>query len=420
MAEPFPTEGLPLEEARLRVLAALHPLVGSETVRLEAALGRVSATAVQAAEAVPGFRASIMDGYAIGEAMAPEIGQVWRLVGRSAPGALFGGTLGNGEAIRILTGAPLPEGAQRVLPQELVQRVALEAAAGSSADGIRLAAPAGANPWIRAADEETGPGQELLAAGLRLGPADLGRLAGCGVAELAVVRRPRVGVLISGDELVTAGAPRGPAQIWESNGILLQALLLRLGQPVSERRVVADDPASLRVALLELAETCDVVVSTGGVSAGDTDWIRPLLAELGAVSFWKLFLKPGRPFAFGELAGTPFFGLPGNPVAAAITALQLLWPALQVLEGSEPQLLPRLRVKLVSRVQRGAGRPELARARLQVGSDGALKALVEGSQASSRIGSLQGADLLLEIPAELGVLEAGTELWAQLLRLPIF
>jgi molybdopterin molybdotransferase len=420
MAEPFPAEGLSLEQARRKVLAAVYPLPGSEQVPLEAALGRVSATSVQAAEAVPGFRASIMDGYAIAAAAAPEIGQAWRLVGRSAPGAPFSAVLGSREAIRILTGAPLPEGAQRVLPQELVQAVALEAADGSSGDGILLTGPAGANPWIRAEDEESAPGQELLPAGLRLGPADLGRLAGCGVAKLAVCRRPRVGLLISGDELVAAGAPRGPGQIWESNGTLLQALLVRLGQPVAERRVVADDPASLRAALLALAETCDVVVSTGGVSAGDTDWIRPLLAELGGVSFWKLFLKPGRPFAFGELAGTPFFGLPGNPVAAAITALQLLWPALQVLEGSEPQLLPRLRVKLASRVKRGAGRPELARARLQVGSDGALLALVEGSQASSRIGSLQGADLLLEIPAELGVLEAGMELWAQLLRLPIF
>ncbi len=420
MAEPFPAEGLPLEQARRRVLAAVQPLPGSEQVPLEAALGRVSAASVLAAEAVPGFRASIMDGYAIAEAVAPEIGQSWRMVGRSAAGAPFPAALGNGEAIRILTGAPLPEGAQRVIPQELVQAVALEAADGSSGDGILLNGPAGPNPWIRAEDDESAQGQELLPAGRRLGPADLGRLAGCGVAVLAVCRRPRVGLLISGDELVAAGAPRGPGQIWESNGTLLQALLVRLSQPVAERRVVADEPTNLRKALLELAETCDVVVSTGGVSAGDTDWIRPLLAELGTVSFWKLFLKPGRPFAFGELAGTPFFGLPGNPVAAVVTALQLLWPALQVLEGSEPQLLPRLRVRLASRVKRGAGRPELARARLQVGSDGALLALVEGSQASSRIGSLQGADLLLEIPAELGVLEAGMELWAQLLRLPIF
>jgi molybdopterin molybdotransferase len=411
MAEPFPPEGLPLEEARRRVLAALTPLDGSERLPLAACLGRVSALACRALEAVPGFRASIMDGYAIADATPPPAGTAWRLLGRSAPGAPFPGVLAAGEAVRILTGAPLPEGAARVLPQELVQ---------VEDERLRLAGEAGANPWIRAADEEAAPGQELLAAGVRLGPADLGRLASCGVADLAVRPRPRIGLLVSGDELVAAGEPRGPGAIWESNGTLLAALLARLGYGLAERLVVADQPEALAAALEQLAAGCDVVVSTGGVSAGDADWIRPLLAERGTVAFWKLFLKPGRPFAFGQLAGKPFFGLPGNPVAAAITALQLLWPALQVLEGAEPQLLPRLPVRLAAPLKRGAGRPELARARLQVGEDGALLAVVDGSQASSRIGSLQGADLLLEIPAELGQLEAGTELWAQLLRLAVF
>ena len=226
-------------------------------------------------------------------------------------------------------------------------------------------------------------------------------------------------MLISGDELLSPGLLRGPGQIWESNSALLTALLNRLGFEVVDQRVVVDEPEPLRDALLQLAAGCDVVVSTGGVSAGDSDWIRQLVGVLGAVSFWKLFLKPGRPFAWGEVAGTPFFGLPGNPVAAAITALQLLWPALQKLEGGELQLLPRLLVRLEQDLRRGAGRPELARAQLVVAADGALLARVAGSQASSRIGSLQGADLLLEIPAELGILEAGTELWAQLLRLPI-
>jgi molybdopterin molybdotransferase len=163
-----------------------------------------------------------------------------------------------------------------------------------------------------------------------------------------------------------------------------------------------------------------VVVSTGGVSVGDGDWIRPLLAELGRVEFWKLFLRPGRPFAFGEIGGRPFFGLPGNPVAAAVTALQLLWPALERLEGiTAPQGLPRLRVRLAQRVERSPGRPELARARLECTPEGLPLARLEGSQASSRIGSLQGADLLLEIPPEPAQLDAGTELWAQLLRLPL-
>jgi molybdopterin molybdotransferase len=371
----------------------------------------VSAEGCRALEAVPGFRASIMDGYALADAQPPAAGATWRLVGRAAPGAPFAGELAGGEAIRILTGAPLPEGAARVLPQELVQ---------VEGERLLLEGEAGANPWIRAADEEAAPGQELLAAGVRLGPADLGRLAGCGVAALAVRPRPRIGLLISGDELVAAGEPRRPGAIWESNSTLLAALLARLGYGVAERLVVADEPGALAAALGQLAAGCDVVVSTGGVSAGDADWIRPLLVERGSVDFWKLFLKPGRPFAFGQLAGRPFFGLPGNPVAAAITALQLLWPALQALEGAEPELLPRLPVRLAAPLKRGAGRPELARARLRVGEDGALLAVVEGSQASSRIGSLQGADLLLEIPAELGQLEAGTRLWAQLLRLPLF
>jgi molybdopterin molybdotransferase len=411
MVEPFPREGLPLEEARQRVLATITPLAGRERLPLEACLGRVSAEACRAREAVPGFRASIMDGYAIPDRLPPAAGAAWRLVGRSAPGAPFARGLAAGEAIRILTGAPLPKGAARVLPQELVR---LEG------EVLRLAGEAGANPWIRAAEEEAAAGQELLAAGVRLGPADLGRLAGCGVAVLAARPQPRIGLLISGDELVAAGEPRRPGAIWESNGALLATLLARLGSGVAERRVVPDEPRALAAALEQLASSCDVVVSTGGVSAGDADWIRPLLAELGQVDFWKLFLKPGRPFAFGQLAGRPFFGLPGNPVAAAITALQLLWPALQALEGAPVQLLPRLKVRLAAPLKRGAGRPELARARLRVGEDGELLAVVDGSQASSRIGSLQGADLLLEIPAELGQLEAGTQLWAQLLRLAVF
>lgn len=412
MAEPFPREGLPLEEARRRVLAAITPLQGAERLPLGLCLGRVSAEPVRAPEAVPGFRASIMDGYAIAEAAPPDTGRRWRLVGRSAPGAPYATVLAAGEAIRILTGAPLPEGAARVLPQELVMP-------DPAPDSLLLTGEVGPNPWIRSPEEEAAAGDELLPAGVRLGAAALGRLASCGVATLLVSPQPRVGLLISGDELVAAGAARGPGQIWESNGTLLRALLERLGYEVSEQRVVADDPQDLRRALLELASGCDVVVSTGGVSAGDSDWIRPLLAELGEVGFWKLFLKPGRPFAFGRLGTRPFFGLPGNPVAAAITALQLLWPALQQLEGGEVVLLPRLKVRLASALKRGAGRPELARARLQVDGDGALLAQVEGSQASSRIGSLQGADLLLEIPAETGALEAGAELWAQLLRLPL-
>ncbi|MFZ9607313.1 MAG: molybdopterin molybdotransferase MoeA [Vulcanococcus sp.] len=410
MTEPYGREGLPLEQARAQILEALQPLGLSESVPLAQALGRTTARAVLASAAVPGFRASIMDGYAIAGGELPQPGARWRLVGVSAAGAPFTAALAEGEAVRILTGAVVPDGSERVLPQELM---------AVDGDQLELLQACGANPWIRHPEEEAAPAQELVAAGQRLGVAELGRLASCGVQQLVVMRRPRIGLLISGDELLPPGQERGPGQIWESNSALLSALLQRLGFAVAQQRVVVDQPEPLRAALQELAAACDVVVSTGGVSAGDSDWIRPLVEELGAVRFWKLFLKPGRPFAWGEVAGVPFFGLPGNPVAAAITALQLLWPALQRLEGAEIELLPRLKVRLEAALRRGAGRPELARARLVVAPDGELWARVEGTQASSRIGSLQGADLLLEIPAELGPLEAGTELWAQLLRLPV-
>ena len=410
-AEPFPAEGLPLEEARARVLAALRPDPPLETLPLAACLGRVMAQSVLASEAVPGFRAAILDGYAVADAMPPEPGRRWRVVGRSAAGMPYPQTMGEEEAVRILTGAPLPEGAARVLAQEQVE---------VQGEWLLLMEAVGPEPWIRAADEEAAPGQLLVEAGQRLGPADLGRLAGCGVAMLPVAARPRMGLLISGDELVRAGADRGPGEIWESNGTLLEALFARLGYPLTLRLQVADRPERLAAAFDQLAAGCDLVVSTGGVSAGDSDWIRPLLAERGTVAFWKLFLRPGRPFAFGSLAGLPFFGLPGNPVAAAITALQLVLPALQALEGGDAVGLRRLRVRLAAPLRRRPGRPELARARLAFATDGLPLALLEGSQASSRIGSLQGAELLLELPAEAAALEAGTELWAQLLLLPLF
>ena len=408
-AEPYGPEGLPLEDARQRILEAIQPLTDLETLALADALGRVSAEPTVAQEAVPGFRASMMDGYALGQATQPAQGERWSLRGRAVAGQPFQGSLGAGEAIRILTGAPLPQGADWVLPQELVRE---------NDQAITLVQEASDRPWIRAANEECRADDVLLEAGHRLGPADLARLASCGIADLKVHQQAKIGMLISGDELVPAGSIRPAGAIWESNGTLLETMLRKLGHNVHDRRVVPDQPEALRSNLSDLAAVCDVVVTTGGVSAGDSDWIRPLVAELGSVDFWKLFLRPGRPFAFGTLGhGVPFFGLPGNPVAAAITALQLLWPALQRLEGqASPELFPRLRVELADPLQRRPGRPELARARLESNAQGKLLARLNGSQASSRISSLHQADLLLEVPADAGTLDVGTPLWAQLVR----
>ena len=414
-ADPYGREGLPLKKARQQILASIRDQTSRrtepsiETVALDDALERVNAAPVLARADVPGFRASIMDGYALGQSQQPALDDTWTLVGRSTPAGPYPKVLANGEAIRILTGAPLPEGADWVLPQELVQRLN---------DTLCLKHEASANPWIRQANEECSQGDTLLKPGQRLGLADLAQAASCGVQQLNVHSQPRIGLLISGDELVPPGEQRPEGAIWESTSTLLKGLLRRLGYQAWDCRVVADQPRALRETIVDLCSSCDVLVSTGGVSAGDSDWIRPLMTDLGEVDFWKLFLKPGRPFAFGYVSNdVPFFGLPGNPVAAAVTALQLLWPALQLLEGQqELELLPRLRVSLETSYRHRPGRPELARASLICAANGELRARVDGSQASSRIGSLQNADLLLEIPAESGDLEPGDQLWAQLLR----
>jgi len=418
MTDPFPREGLPLDQARLRVLADLVPHRKSESLPLSDCLGRVTSQPVCAAEAVPGFRASRMDGYALAAGPTPCAGEgmatVRRLVGRAEPGVPFKKQLNQGEAVRILTGAPVPNGAVQVVPQEAVHL-------GGDRQVVELQ-PANDQPvpsWIRPADEEARPGEVLVEAGERLGAAHLARLAACGIDQLEVSRRPSVALLITGDELVPAGKARDPGCIWESNGTLLQALLERLGYPTVMRSVVADREDSLRRVMCQMAPVADVVVSTGGVSAGDSDWIRPLVAELGGLEFWKLDLKPGRPFAYGHLQDKPFFGLPGNPVAAAITTLQLLWPALQKIEGSEVELCRRWRLPLASVIQRRSGRPELMRATLETNADGQPLARVLGSQASSRLGSLQGATLLLEIPADVEYLRAGERVWAQLLMQPL-
>ena len=413
--EPYGREGLNLEDARHTILESLKgrsPLP-TERMPLKSSLGRVCALDAIAAADVPGFRASIMDGYALAQITQPEPSQRWTLQGLSAPGQPYVRPLNRGEAIRILTGAPLPEGAHWVLPQEVV----------TVDDGIlHLDQRVSDQSWIRAADEECRQGDVLIERGKRLTAADLGRLASCGIQSMHVHRSPRIGLLITGDELVPAGARRPPGSIWESNSMLLGALLNNLNQTITDLRVVADQPDQLKQALEDLAQHCDVIVSTGGISAGDSDWIRTVVEQIGTIAFWKLFLKPGRPFAYGTLnTNIPFFGLPGNPVAAAITALQLLWPALQLIEGQQvPETFPRLRVRLAAQLQRRPGRPELARARLHCNADGDLFAELDGSQASSRIGSLAHADLLLEIPAEADRLPMGSELWAQLIRRPLF
>ena len=414
---PVVEEGKPghtLEQARTRLLAALSPLPGRDTCPLQQARGRVLAEPLVAPRAVPGFRASCMDGYAL-RAVDGQPGRSLPVVGCSAAGAPYGSRLQPGQVVRIFTGAVVPDGADAVVPQEAVHltqghhpgpTITME-------DSIRP------GQWIRSPQEEAAADEQLGSTGQRLSSVDIARALGCGLCTAQVHARPRVTLLSTGSELRPAGATLAPGTIYDSNGPLLLLLLEQLGVNVVGQERVDDDPQRLERALLALAGRSDVLISTGGVSVGDGDHVRPLLERLGTLQFWRLFLKPGRPFATGTMAGARFFGLPGNPVSAAVTFLQLVWPALQVLEGAPPEPWPRLRVRLTTPLHRRPGRPELIRARLSLDHQGSPLATPCGDQSSARLASLQGADLLLEVDASTTELPAGATVMAQLLRLPL-
>lgn len=407
-------QGYTLEQARARLLSALSPLSGRDTCTLQQSRRRVLAAPLVAPRAVPGFRASSMDGYAL-RAVDGQPGRSLPVVGCSAAGAPYGRPLQAGQAVRIFTGAVVPDGADAVVPQENIRLMQenLPSPAIILEDSIHP------GQWIRSPQEEAAAGEPLGSVGQRLSSVDVARALGCGLRTARVYARPRVALLITGSELRPAGHPLAPGAIYDSNGPLLLLLLEQLGVDVVGEEWVDDAPQRLERALLRLADRSDVLISTGGVSVGDEDHVRPLLERLGTLQFWRLFLKPGRPFATGTMAGARFFGLPGNPVSAAVTFLQLVWPALQVLEGATPEPWPRLRVRLATPLRRRCGRPELIRASLSTDPQGSAMATPCGDQSSARLASLQGADLLLEVDAATTALPAGAAVMAQLLRLPV-
>jgi molybdopterin molybdotransferase len=403
-------ESLGFEAALAQVLGTVTPLPGSETVALEGALGRVLASPVIAGMDLQPWPNSAMDGYAFAVADTDKaLGDGLTLVGTSLAGHPFTGLIGAGECVRILTGAILPDGADAVVMQEQV----------TVADGrVRLqrTVPAGAN--VRVPGEDVRTGQTVLPAGSRLGPAQIALAAALGEATLTVHRRPRVALFTSGDELTPLGQPLGPGAIYDSNRYLLRAMLQVLGAEVVDLGIVADDPAAVRGAFAAAREQADVVVSSGGVSVGDADYVRDVFAEFGDIHFWRIAMKPGRPLAFGRLGDTWFFGLPGNPVSTAVTFHEFVRPALCRLEGETPQPPLRLELPLLEPLHKAPGRLDFQRGIVGPGLDGRLGVRSSGAQGSHVMRSLAAANCLLVLPAEAGDLPAGASVTVELLPWP--
>ncbi len=385
---------LSIADARAVVEAAIRPLE-DESLAVAAALGRVLAEDVAAGHDVPPFASSAMDGFAI---RAGHAGRTLTIAGESRAGHPSGAPLSEGRAARISTGAAIPDGADAVLEIEL-----------ATVDGgaVTLGAAAAPGRNVRPAGDDLRAGTVVLAAGTRLGPAELGVAVAAGRAQLRCGRRPRVAVVSTGDELVAPGEPLAPGQIHNSNAVTLGALALQAGARVRTVGGALDTRADTEVALAAALEQADVVLVSGGVSVGPHDHVKPALEALDVHRrFWGVALRPGKPTWFGTHDDRLVFGLPGNPVSSMVTFLLFARPALHALQGA-PFAAARRTALLSEAVPRQRARDEAVRVRLATDAGGTLRATPTGPQGSHRQSSMLGADALALVTAGEGEAAAG-------------
>lgn len=392
--------------ARQAILERLTPVGGWERVNVRSALGRVLAEDVIAPCNVPAHDNSAMDGYAVRHAdLAPQGESTLTIVGTAFAGKPFSGIVGAGQAVRIMTGAPIPEGADTIVVQEVTR----------AADG-KVHIPAGqrAGQNLRRAGEDLALGGVALPAGKRCGPAELGLIASLGIAEVAVRRRLRVAFFSTGDELASIGKPLAPGEVYDSNRYTLFGALSRLGCDLIDMGVVRDDPQALETAFRDASANADVILTSGGVSVGEADFIRELVNRLGEVAFWKIDIKPGRPMAFGRVGDAWLFGLPGNPVAVLVTFYQFVQDALQALSGVSPLPEPVLfDVVCAETIRKQPGRREFMRGRLALG-DGRQTVRLAGAQGSGVLRSMSEANCFVVLAEERGDVLAGETVQVQI------
>ncbi|MBA3809804.1 MAG: molybdopterin molybdotransferase MoeA [Solirubrobacterales bacterium] len=402
---------LDLEQARALVLNAVRPLAGEE-VALEDSLGRVLAESASAETQVPAFDSSAMDGFAVRSEDLARAGEqapvALEIVGESRAGTPAAEQLGAGQAIAISTGAVIPEGADGV--------VRVEDTSKSAPTRVEVFVPVAPEQNVRRAGEDLRAGELVLERGALIGPAELGVLASLGRVAVRCTRRPRVSVLVSGDELLAAGEEARPGAVRDTNSLTIAALTARAGGEVVRVASVGDDPEATTAAIGAALQDVDVAVICGGVSVGEHDHVRSSLSELGALEeLWGIALKPGRPTWFGTLGQTLIFGLPGNPVSAMVTFALLVRPALRALLGlgEDP---PRLSAVMDSAYEKPPGRAHAVRCSVSAGEDG-WHVRPTGAQGSHVLSSMLGADALAIIGADVEVVQAGERVEIEPLRM---
>ena len=404
-------DNLSVAQARSAIAASLQPIRDRETVPLLQALGRVLAADVISPIDVPAHDNSAMDGYAFdGAALRADARLELRAAGTVMAGDASPPSVASGACVRIMTGAVMPASADTVVPLELCK---------VDGDGVRVRIAPGViklGENRRRRGEDLARGKPALAAGRVLRPADLGLIASLGIATVEVVRRLRVALFSTGNEIATLGQPLPPGCVYDSNRYSLMGALQRLGFEVIDLGLVRDDPAALQAVVQQAIAQADVVLTSGGVSAGDADYTRDVLGRVGEVAFWKVAMRPGRPFAFGPLyAGDPqrpsktawLFGLPGNPVAALVTFYVFARDALLTLAGATPTPLPVLQARCTAAIRKRPGRTEFQRAHVSRADDGQWQVQTSGSQGAGILRSMSEANCLLVLRHEQGSVAAG-------------
>jgi len=390
---------MPFAEARERTLARVSPLTETETVQVDSALGRVLAEPVVAPFNVPNHDNTSMDGYAVRfEDLAASGHTKLSVVADLPAGDRLTQTIGAGEAVRIMTGAPIPDGCDCIVIQEVVQR-----------DGDRLSVPQGQTQHqnIRRAGQDIAAGSGVFSQGRRLSPPDIGMLTSLGLGEFKVFRRLKVAVVSTGNEVIAPGTPLEPGQVYDSNRSSMKAVLRALGVDVLDLGIIPDKKQAIAAALRKGAAEADVVLTSGGVSVGDFDLVTDVISELGTIDFWKVRMKPGKPQAHGRIGNAIFFGLPGNPVSVLATFLLLVRPAMLVMMGCPPEQQKRLSVKFRgAAINKTGDRMEFARGILHYeGADAWIEST--GSQNSGILTSMSKANALIVLPDEPVVVNEG-------------
>lgn len=395
-----------VELARAIIARTASAVPAIEQVAVRSALGRVLGRDVISPLDVPAFENAAMDGYAFHSQALTGNGDVrLRVAGRSFAGHPFDGVTASGECVRIMTGALLPAGCDTVIPQEQVQREGDTEIVTFAANAVT------AGRHVRHVGEDLAAGHPALHAGKRLRPAALGLLASLGIAEVPVRRRIRVAFFSTGDELRSVGEPLAPGNLYDSNRYTLFGMLTRLGVEVLDLGVVRDDPQAIEDTLRVACRDADAVITSGGVSVGEADFTREMMTRLGNVVFWKMAMRPGRPFAFGELESDGhralLFGLPGNPAAVMASFYHLVRDGLFALMGAEPQITPSLPVPTATAIAKRPGRTEFLRGVLAADEHGRWQVTVADAQSAGILRTMSEANCFVTLGTARGDVAAG-------------